>query len=118
MLLVMARNIVVQLTDDLQGGEADETVNFALDGEFHEIDLNAVNAAEFRNLMSIYIKKGRPSAQAKHSGKVRAVPSRTMTLFSQLDAQEKSRFRRWANMPNARRIGDTRVQEWIDSGKP
>jgi hypothetical protein len=40
------------------------------------------------------------------------------TLFSQLTDNDKARFRRWADMPNARRIGDKRVQEWIDAGRP
>ena len=53
-------------------------------------------------------------------GPAAATPTteRTVTLFSQLDSEEKDRFRTWANMPTARRIGDSRVQEWIDAGKP
>ena len=45
-----------------------------------------------------------------------AQPSKT--LFSQLDDDEKSRFRIWADMPNARRIGDARVRQWTEAGKP
>jgi hypothetical protein len=40
------------------------------------------------------------------------------TLFSQLSDPEKERFRRWADMPNARRIGDSRVEEWTAAGRP
>lgn len=40
------------------------------------------------------------------------------TAFSQLDADEKARFRKWADMPNARRISDARVQEWVAAGRP
>src|SRR5664280_862196 len=40
------------------------------------------------------------------------------TLFSGLNAEQKNAFRRWANMPNARRISDERVQAWIDAGRP
>jgi len=40
------------------------------------------------------------------------------TLFSQLSDDEKQRFRVWADMPNARRIGDARVTEWTEAGKP
>ena len=40
------------------------------------------------------------------------------TLFSQLTEDEKQRFRVWADMPNARRIGDVRVKEWTEAGKP
>ena len=41
----MARREVVVLEDDLEGGSADETVKFALDGVQYEIDLTAKNAA-------------------------------------------------------------------------
>lgn len=44
--------------------------------------------------------------------------SASKTAFSQLSAEEKARFREWADMPNARRISDSRVQEWISAGKP
>ena len=40
------------------------------------------------------------------------------TLFSQLGDDEKARFRKWADMPNARRIADARVQEWTAAGRP
>lgn len=40
------------------------------------------------------------------------------TLYSQLSDQEKSRFRAWAGMPNARRISDERVRKWEKAGKP
>ena len=40
------------------------------------------------------------------------------TLFSQLSDEEKARFRKWANMPNARRISDARIQEWTAAGRP
>ena len=45
----MARNVSVQLFDDLGGGSAAETVAFGLDGRAYEIDLSAANAAELRS---------------------------------------------------------------------
>ncbi len=44
----MARRDVVILEDDLEGGPADETVKFALDGVQYEIDLSQKNAARLR----------------------------------------------------------------------
>jgi len=38
--------------------------------------------------------------------------------LSQLSEDEKQRLRTWADMPNARRIGDARVQQWTEAGKP
>ena len=40
----MAQTVIVKLTDDIDGGEADETISFALNGENYEIDLSAKNA--------------------------------------------------------------------------
>ena len=45
----MARKVQVVLTDDVDGGEASETVNFALDGVTYEIDLSDENAAKLRD---------------------------------------------------------------------
>ncbi|MGH9102453.1 MAG: hypothetical protein ACRDYD_05650 [Acidimicrobiales bacterium] len=40
------------------------------------------------------------------------------TLFSQLDSEEKGRFRAWAGLPTARRIADERVSDWVKAGRP
>jgi hypothetical protein len=62
--------------------------------------------------------KRRPSV-APRQPRVAAVPDPpAKTLFSQLTEDEKLRFRVWADMPNARRIGDGRVKEWTEAGKP
>ena len=114
----MAKNVVVQVVDDIDGGEAAETVHFALDGKSYEIDLNAKNAASLRKAFAPFIEKGRSSGRGSGSGAVRPASSGKATLFSQLDSEEKDRFRRWADMPSARRIGDARVQAWIDEGRP
>ncbi|MGD0880121.1 MAG: Lsr2 family protein [Acidimicrobiales bacterium] len=112
----MAQTVIVKLTDDLDGGDADETVEFSLDGKSYQIDLNKKNAAGLRKALEPYVQKGRvaKSASRTRSGS----GTGTATLFSGLDAEEKDRFRRWAKMPTARRIGDGRVQEWIDAGRP
>lgn len=47
-----------------------------------------------------------------------AVRSAGKTLFSQLSDEEKARFRKWASMPNARRIADARVEQWTAAGRP
>ena len=44
----MAQRIQVILIDDITGGDASETVNFALDNVSYEIDLSADNAAKLR----------------------------------------------------------------------
>ena len=41
----MAKETVIKLVDDLDGGVAHETVWFGLDGQTYEIDLSSKNAA-------------------------------------------------------------------------
>jgi hypothetical protein len=58
----MAREVIEKLVDDLDGGEAAETLTFALDGNSYEIDLSKKNAAAFRKLLDRYIKASRRSS--------------------------------------------------------
>jgi hypothetical protein len=115
----MAKTVIVKLTDDIDGGDADETVHFSLDGKSYEIDLSSANAIKARDAFRPFIEKGRSSGG---SSRTRAVPSSgsasEKTLFSQLSSEEKGRFRAWANMATARRISDARVNGWVAAGKP
>ncbi|MGD1012280.1 MAG: Lsr2 family protein [Acidimicrobiales bacterium] len=113
----MAQTIVVKLIDDIDGGEADETVKFGLDNKAYEIELNAGNAARLRNALAPYIKAGRPAGRGRSFEPPRSVPA-TKTLFSELSAEERVSFRRWADMPTARRVSDARVRAWIEAGRP
>ena len=51
----MAKETVTKLIDDLDGGEAHETVKFALDGQAYEIDLSSKNASKLRNALAPYL---------------------------------------------------------------
>lgn len=54
----MAKQIIHKLVDDLDGGDADETVKFALDGVQYEIDLSSANAAKLRDAFASYVGAG------------------------------------------------------------
>jgi hypothetical protein len=56
---LVAQKVQVLLVDDIDGGEADETVTFALDGKTYEIDLTTANADKLRGLLDQYTKSGR-----------------------------------------------------------
>ena len=43
------RRFTSSLEDDLDGGPADETIRFGLDGAYYEIDLSSANAARLRD---------------------------------------------------------------------
>jgi hypothetical protein len=115
----MAKTVIVKLTDDIDGGDAVETIQFSLDGKSYEIDVNAANAIAVRAAFKPFIDRGRGSAGP---GRTRAARSSATpgekTLFSQLSDDEKKRFRVWADMASARRISDSRVNSWVAAGKP
>jgi hypothetical protein len=75
----MARRIVHQLVDDLDGTVLDvgegETVLFSLDGVAYEIDVTDANAAALREALAPYIAAGRTiSARASGSGGSSSAP--------------------------------------------
>ena len=55
----MAQKVRIILEDDLDGGVADETVRFGLDGGLYEIDLSSVNAAVLREALAPFVAKAR-----------------------------------------------------------
>ncbi|WP_101848595.1 histone-like nucleoid-structuring protein Lsr2 [Zhihengliuella sp. ISTPL4] len=72
----MARRIVHQLVDDIDGtvlevGEG-ETVHFSLNGTSYEIDLNAAHAEELRQALEPYISAGRRAGSGATSGGARS----------------------------------------------
>jgi hypothetical protein len=52
----VAKETITKLIDDLDGGEAHETVKFGLDGHSYEIDLSTKNATKLRNALSPYLE--------------------------------------------------------------
>lgn len=59
----MAQQVKVVLVDDLDGGKADETVAFALDGTSYEIDLSNKNAAKLRDVLAPYVGAARKTSR-------------------------------------------------------
>jgi Lsr2 len=54
----VARETFTKLIDDIDGGEAQETVKFGLDGHSYEIDLSAKNANKLRAALAPYLEVG------------------------------------------------------------
>lgn len=57
----MAQRVQVILVDDLSGGEAEETVEFGLDGVTYEVDLSDENAKKLRDDLAPWIGVARRS---------------------------------------------------------
>ncbi|MCK2024680.1 Lsr2 family protein [Microbacterium sp. SSW1-47] len=92
----MARRIVHQLVDDIDGsvlevGEG-ETVHFSLNGTSYEIDLNAAHAEELRAALEPYISAGR------RAGSGSSAPSRSRSTRKRPARNpEVAAIRAWAN---------------------
>ena len=63
----MAQEVLVTLTDDLDGSDAAETITFALDGNSYQIDLNAKNAAALRKAVDKYVAAARRTPRGRRS---------------------------------------------------
>jgi hypothetical protein len=73
----MAQKVQVLLVDDIDGGTADETVTFGLDGVSYEIDLNTANAAKLRDALAPWTGHARKvSGRAARSAAPRSRSSR------------------------------------------
>lgn len=68
----MAQRVQVLLVDDIDGGDAAETVSFSLDGVSYEIDLTAANAKKLRNDLATWVGHARRSGGRKSSRKAAA----------------------------------------------
>jgi hypothetical protein len=66
----VAQRTQIVFTDDIDGGPADATVSFAIDGTAYEIDLSAAHAGELREAFQPYL------AAARKAGRSARRPSR------------------------------------------
>ncbi|GAA4950991.1 Lsr2 family protein [Streptomonospora halophila] len=64
----MAQKVQVHLIDDLDGGEAEETVSFGLDGNLFEIDLSGANAGQLREALAPFVESARKVRATKSTG--------------------------------------------------
>ena len=64
----MAQRVQVILEDDYDGGTAEETVTFALDGAEYEIDLSVDNAAELRDALAPWVAHARKTGGRRKRG--------------------------------------------------
>ena len=87
----MAQRVQVQLVDDLNGEEAQETVRFGLDGSEYEIDLTTDNASELRSALSQYVDVAR-----KASGGRRSQNGQRGNSTSRTKRDEVQKIRQWA----------------------
>ena len=93
----MAKRVIHELIDDLDGGIAEESVSFGLDGVQYTIDLSAKNAAALRDALAPFVgaatKLGRTAAATGlqgRGGRVRPV------LSARAEREQNRAIREWA----------------------
>ena len=91
----MASRTLVVLEDDLDGGDAAETIEFAIDGAQYSIDLNESNAEQLRGVLDKYIDKARRTGGRRSTRKpsIKAAAAAPAVVFSQVDNKA---VRAWA----------------------
>jgi hypothetical protein len=91
----MAQKVTVSLVDDLDGSEANESVEFGLDGVLYTIDLSGDNAERLRDSLSEFIE----SARRAGGGRRRSAPSRPAgkpVRTASADREQNQAIREWA----------------------
>jgi Lsr2 len=68
----MAQHVQYLLVDDIDGGDAVETVSFSLDGVSYEIDLTSANANKLRDDLSTWVGHARRSGGRKSTRRASA----------------------------------------------
>jgi nucleoid-associated protein Lsr2 len=89
----VAKEVFTRLIDDLDGGEAVETVTFGLDGYSYQIDLSTKNATKLRNALASYVEHGsRASGRASAGPRASARPR----VAASAGREQNQAIREWA----------------------
>ena len=100
----MAKKTQVILIDDVDGGQAEETVKFAIDGHAYEIDLSARHAKELRDALEKFQEAGTSLGRytlGTSRGPVRSTP--VSSRRQPADRERNKAIREWAER-NGKRV--------------
>jgi Lsr2 len=103
----MAQQTITRLIDDLDKGEAEETVRFGLDGVQYEIDLSSKNAAKLRQVLGPYVNAGRKVSRAAAS------QPRRRGVAAVSDRAQNKAIREWARSKKKKISDRGRIPEEI-----
>jgi Lsr2 len=91
---IMAKQVITLLTDDLDGGEADRTVEFGLDGVNYTIDLSEKNAGKLRKALDPYLAV---ATRVGRSGDSRSTRRSGPPAAGRSSRDQNQAIREWAN---------------------
>ncbi len=89
----MAKQTVIQMTDDLDGSEATQSIEFSFRGKSYTIDLNDANASDFNDAVAPYIAAADRSGSAQPSRSARRASAPRQRASSDADPKQ---VRAWA----------------------
>ena len=87
----MAQVTKIRLVDDLDGGNADESVDFTVDNNRYQMDLSEQNAARLREVLAPFI------AAARRAGGSTTTRRSTIAARPTGTGAETAAIREWAN---------------------
>jgi hypothetical protein len=92
----VAQKVQVLLVDDIDGGEAEETVSFSLDGVSYEIDLSAKNASVLRDAVAPYVGAARKAGRSVATKATATARTRSSGSTATADREQNQAIREWA----------------------
>jgi hypothetical protein len=89
----MAKQVITVLSDDLDGGDADRTIEFGLDGVNYTIDLSDKNAGKLRKALDPYLTVAARAGRTSGNGRS---ASRTVQAPARASRDQNQAIRQWA----------------------
>lgn len=86
----MAQHTTIALVDDLDGSKGSETIQFGIDGQHFEIDLNTKNAKALRKVLADFTAAARPVRTSAMGSDKASTPSRTRKASAKASAGRSS----------------------------
>jgi hypothetical protein len=117
MKLARVEEVIVTMTDDIDGGRATETITFALEGASYQIDLSKRNADGLRRSLKPYIEAGR---RIRRASKSRGAENTRRSASAVSEGYDRAEVRAWAKSHRIKvaprgRIANNVVERWLRS---
>ena len=90
----MAKQVITLLTDDIDGSEADRTVEFSIDGVRYTIDLSDKNAGKLRKALDPYLAAA--TRVGRGGASPRSASSRSAASSGRVGREQNQAIRAWA----------------------
>ncbi len=98
----MVQKTTVTLVDDIDGGDAEESVEFGVDGVFYEVDLSDSHAKALREALADYVAHARRSggrrtpARRARAGNATRASRPSGAAPAPVDREQSKAIREWA----------------------